>query len=261
MKLQSLLAVLAIASLHAQPAPAADPYVKDPTQLPGKPERAGPRNISLCYETYSVPIALAARLRRERKTDAELYTLLSTATDKNGIHQESFDIVRCKSGNQAVAKGITEEIYPTEYEPAAVPATVGFAITPPSGNGTPAPGPPSAGGTSGPPGAATPCAFDTRNVGRTVEAEATMGEDPDPFVDIRMSLDHVTAAGRCSWGQGISKTEMPVFESQRLNTAIVVRANQPALVGTLNRPPVSQVDPDSAKRVWFAFVTVKTVKP
>jgi hypothetical protein len=35
----------------------------------------------------------------------------------------------------------------------------------------------------------------------------------------------------------------------------------PFLLGTMNRPPVSKVDADSDNRIWFAFVTVYSVKP
>lgn len=266
MKIHTLLAVLAIASLHAQPAPAADPYVKDPSHSAGRPPGIVPRNLSVCYETFSVPLAFAARLQRERKTDAELYTLLGTSAVKDGVRQESIDIARCKSGTRLQVQGVTEYIYPTEFEPPSMPATVGIAVTPSPGKESPASA--TAAGTrkdtpsSGLLGPATPTSFDTRHVGRSFEAEATMGEDPrDPFVDIRIYLDHVAHAGNRAWGQGISQAEMPVFESQRVNTAVTVRASQPTLVGTINRPPVSQVDPDSAKRVWFAFITVKAVKP
>jgi hypothetical protein len=266
MKIHSLLAVLALASLHAQPAPAADPYVKDPSQSSGKPPGIVPRNLSVCCETFSVPLAFAARLQRERKTDAELYTLLGGAAAKDGARQESFDIALCKSGTRAIGGNVIEYIYPTEFKPPSLPTAVGIAITPSFGKehpaSAPAPGTRKDAPSSGLFTPATPSSFDTRNVGRDFEAEATMGEDPqDPFVDLRIYLGRVAHAGTRASGQGISQIEMPVFESQRVNTAVTVRAGQPALLGTFNRPPVSQVDPDSAKRVWFAFVTVKAVKP
>ena len=73
--------------------------------------------------------------------------------------------------------------------------------------------------------------------------------------------DMVTYAGRTKYGQGLSETETPVFETQRTATALTLRAGHPCLLGTPSRPPVSQIDPDSAKRVWFTFVTPTVVMP
>ncbi len=90
--------------------------------------------------------------------------------------------------------------------------------------------------------------------------EPTLSEN-GKVVDLRVVPEHVTMVGRSTWGQEISTTEMPIFECQRLSHAAIVPINQPFLLGTVNRPPVSSVDPDSANRVWFAFVTVTLAKP
>jgi hypothetical protein len=269
MKIHSTIAVLGtLICLHAQTPPAEDPYVIAPpaSNVDGAP--VGHRNISVCCETFSVPIALAAKLHRERKTDAELYALLGTANEKEGIRQESFEMVRLMSGNKALHESFVEEIFPTEFERPALPRPAGTAVPPSKPAAAPVPStnlskatPPSA-GAGILPSPATPSSFNTRNVGSTFEVEATMGESPaDPFVDLRLSPEFVTLTGRDAWGQGISQAEMPVFESQRINTAMTMRKNQPTLIGTVSRPPVSHVDPDSANRIWFAFVTVKAVQP
>jgi hypothetical protein len=62
-------------------------------------------------------------------------------------------------------------------------------------------------------------------------------------------------------GTGLSKTTFPEFEVQKLIGSATVTPGQPFLLGTINRPPVSKVDADSANRIWFAFVTVDSVKP
>jgi hypothetical protein len=48
---------------------------------------------------------------------------------------------------------------------------------------------------------------------------------------------------------------MPDFDTQRIHTSSTLRLDQPFLLGTISRPPVSKVDPDSSNRVWYAFVT------
>jgi len=272
MKIQSLLATFVlISTLHAQEGKkGGDPFRDDQTAVPPLTEAELPRNISVCHEAFSIPLALAAKLQRENKTDQELYAFLAGAPEKGEVRQESLNILRLKSGQKATVEGISEHIYPTEFEPATLPGTVGVAIAPPPVKDTPAAVPdagklkdaPALDEVSGLRTPATPTSFDTRNVGVTLEVEATMGEDmKDPLVDLRLAPERVTQAGRLSWGQGLNQTELPVFESQRITTGITVRVNKPVLIGTMNRPPVSSVDPDSANRVWFAFVTVAIVKP
>jgi general secretion pathway protein D len=218
-----------------------------------------PRNLSICYETFSVPLALAAKLQREDKTDAEIYSLLGAARDKDGVRLESFDLLSSKSNVRAKEEHISERIYPTEYEPPSAPVNVGAAVVPSSANGTSSGASENVGKLNAP---ATPTAFDTRNTGRTLEIEATLADEPpDSIIHLRLVPEHVTFVGRSSWGIDSAKTEMPTFETQRINTSLTARADQPLLIGTINRPRVSKVDPDSARRVWFAFITVTVVKP
>ncbi len=268
MKIHTLFAILGLASLHAQNAPEADPYIKSTPVSTAAPERSGPSITSVCYETFSIPLALAGRLQRERKIDADLYAFLVSAGEKDEVRQESFEMVRCKSGQRATLESITEEIYPTEFEPPSFPGTVGVAISPPLASHQPSTNEdvgerrdalPS-GGPNGLVAPATPAAFTTRNVGSNLEVEPTIAED-EVIIDVRINPSRVTRAGRDAWGQGLSRTEMPVFESQQLKTSVTARRNQPTLIGTYSPAPDSKVDPDSAKRVWFAFVTAKIVKP
>lgn len=262
MKIHSSLALLVLAaSVHAQPAPAEDPH-----ELPSQP----PTNVSVCYETFSAPLALAAKLQRDDKSDSELYALLAAAEGKDGIRQESFDMVRCKPSQKATVESITERIYPTEYEPPELPYSIGVAITPPPVKDTPAPVPDAAKlkdalpleNISVPTSPASATAFETRNVGRTLEFETSVNDDPQrPTVHLIITPEFVTQVERRAWGQGLSKTELPGFETQRIDTAVVAAVDHPMLLGTASRPPVSQADPESAQRVWFAFATVTIVKP
>ena len=262
------IVLLTAVSLHAENPAAEDPYVIAAPSAKTSPPPSPERNISICYETFSAPVALAVRIQREGKGGSELYARLSSGSEKDGVRQESFDIVRCRSGNKANLASITEEIYPTEFEGSSMPATVGIAVPSADSGDTPAPATNLSGGapaTDGPgvlPSPATPTSFDTRDVGKSLEVQATIGEDPsDPLVDLRFNPEHVSFVGREVWGQGVSTAEMPVFESQRTHTSMVVRKNHTTFMGTISRPPVSQADPDSANRVWFAFVTVKVVQP
>ncbi|GAA5130848.1 hypothetical protein JIN84_05255 [Luteolibacter yonseiensis] len=230
MKIHSLLAgVLATTILHAQEKPA-DPFRENNTGENVAPEKSGPTNISICWETFSLPMATAAQLQREQLPDFELYARLVSAVEKQTARQEAFTLLRAKSGQKAVSESISEDIYPTEYEPPV---------------------------DSDP---ATPVAFETRNAGMTLEIEPILGKE-DKILDLRLAPEVVTQVRRSAWGQGTATTQMPVFETQRTNTTAILRMDQPYLVSTINRPPNSEADPDAANRVWFAFVTATLAKP
>lgn len=268
MKIHSLLiSTLAIAIAHAQEKPA-DPFREAPSGEPAALEASEPKNISICYETFSLPLALAAKLQREQLVDSELYTRLVAAVEKQTARQETFTVLRAKSGQKATTESISEQIYPTEFEPAEIPNSVGVSITPPSGTEASAPvldteklkNAANPAVLNGLKTSAAPKAFDTRNTGVTLEIEPTLGND-QRTLDLRLVPEHVALVDRSAWGQGVSTAEMPLFETQRVNTSATVQINQPFLLSTISRPPVSKIDPDSANRVWFAFVTATLAKP
>lgn len=227
-----------------------------------------PPNISICYETFSLPLAMAAKIQREQLSDSELYARLTGAVEKQEARQESFTVLRSKSGNKATTESVTEQVYATEFEPPEIPQTVGVSIIPAEVKDDANPIPDTSklkdaadidsfAGLKTP---ATPTAFEIRNVGNTLEIEPTLGQD-NKTLDLRLAPEHVTLVGQSTNGQGVSKTDMPIFETQRLNTSAVIIIGQPFLLGTVSRPPNSKVDPDSATRVWFSFVTATLAKP
>ncbi len=268
MKIQSLLitTALAVTSLHAQEKPA-DPY-RETKAGPAAAEPSEARNISICYETFSLPLAMAAKIQREQLSDSDLYTRILAAVEKQTARQETFTVLRSKSGQKAIAESISEQIYPTEYEPPELPNSVGVAIVPPAVKDVPTPVPDTeklkdardVGSYNGIQTPATPTSFQTRNIGVTFEIEPTLDET-GKILDVSVFPGHVALVGHTAAGQGLSAIEMPVFETQSLHTASTLHINQPFLLGTVNRPPNSKVDPDSANRVWFAFVTGTLAKP
>lgn len=269
-----IIASFLIASLHAQEKPA-DPYRPpseaapeiDPVEYTRDPftlseaerkeleELSRPTNISICYEAFSLPLAMAAELQREQLADPALYAKMVAGLGDKSIRQEIMQVIRAKSGQKALTESVSEHIYATEYEPGKISNS--GADTPEEPKADAKPGTEMAGVASLP---AVPTSFETRNLGNTLEVEPTMDED-QKFVDLRLFPEQVTLVGRTTQGQGFSTVEMPEFEKNSINTRATMRINQPFLLGTNSRPPVSKVDPDSANRVWFAFVTVTLVKP
>lgn len=269
-----LILIVSIASLisNSQAQEGSDPFAAKDTSkslsanAESESEINAPKVISLCCETFSIPLDEAAYYQREGISDALLYQRLIDGTKKDGTtKQESFTMVRLLSGARVSNQSVVEEIYPTEWEPAELPNSIGVAITHPKTkeNQNPpidsdrvaklktAPRMSDISDISTP---ATATSFDTRNTGLVIEAEAMLGANLK-VLDLRLSLIQVILAGRTQWGQDESLLEMPEFECRQFNVETVVSVGKPNLLGTFNRPAHSKIDTDSANKVWYSFVT------
>lgn len=252
--------------LHAQnPDPSGrDPFADDSHGATHASVEEVPfeENLSLCYEVFSLPLDEAAHHRREQIDDAGLYELLSRRDGK----QEVFSVVRLRPGRRASSEAILETIYPTEWEPAELPNTVGVGVAIHSGKESselPSPreladAPPVA-SIEGLRTGTTATSFETRNTGVTIEMESG-APTAEGEILMNFSCEQVTLVGYTSFGKDVSEVTMPEFESQKLQGEFKMTLNRPFLLGTLNQPPHSKVDPDSANKVWFAFITVTKVR-
>lgn len=257
---------LAMAVLQAEEPPA-DPYrINKVVDETASGETAASKNISICYETFSLPLALAARLQREQLRDSELHTRLVTAVEKHIARQETFTVARGKSGLSVRCESLSEQIYATEYEPAQLPNSVGISMSPSAVEKAPRPTPGQGKIFADSPSfdlfkvPDAPAKFKTRPVGDLLEILSCLYADGHTL-DVTCTSERVTLAGRSSYGRGDSITQMPLFETQRISTDATFRINQQFLLGTVSRPPDSKADPDSANRVWFAFITGTIASP
>ena len=270
LKLITTSAILAFsftANLYAQEN--ADPYAKGETAKAGsaqspkvavRDKAAIPTTFTVLYELFSLPMIEAAELMRSGEKDEGIYLHLTKKAK-----QEWLTVMRTRSGEKSTSESISEFIYPTEFEPARMPDTLGVQIVSADKKGTEqketpqlkklsqAPSSNDLNGLSVP---ATPTAYETRNTGITVEVELFVDIEKGTC-DLRIAPEYVTLTGLKTWGQGMSKASMPEFETQRLTTGVTCNLEQPILLGTMNRSPLSKLGlPD---RVWFATVTVKPV--
>jgi hypothetical protein len=168
--------------------------------------------------------------------------------------QESLSILRTSPGRRAMSHALAEHIYPIEWDSAKIPQNVGIQLSRPSAQDD-VPGKDASEEQLPPftiPSSAT--AFEARYCGFILQADVVLGDD-HKTIELSIAPEHVTLTGRTKWGQGVSQLETPDFETQGLATSITAQAGIPRLLGTMNRPPVSKVEGDSAKRIWFAFVT------
>jgi len=139
-----------------------------------------------------------------------------------------------RSGQKATTESIHEFIYPTEYEPPGLPC----------------------GGKDkdkGLPSSSMPTAFETRNLGCTLEIEPTVGED-HKVIDLRLVPELVWHTGDTVWGEGKDalgmpfKISMPDIYTMRLNTAIVCITGQYMLVGAVS-PKDAKGEVDLTRKV------------
>jgi Flp pilus assembly secretin CpaC len=160
-----------------------------------------------------------------------------------------------RSGQKATAEAIQEYIYPTEYEPASLPENVHVnkkedAEAAKTVRRDLATGP-------------TPTAFDTRNLGSTLEIEPTLSEDGH-IIDLRFVPEIVYHVGNEIWAEwkgehGNSPVQMPTMYALRINTAVTMAAGEPMLAAALS-PKDAQGHPDfSRKLMIFVRADVLTV--
>ena len=142
-----------------------------------------------------------------------------------------------RSGQKATTESIHEFIYPTEYEPPSLPGT--FT----SGSGK----------DKSLPSSCMPTAFETRNLGSTLEIEPTVGED-HKIIDLRLVPELVWHTGDTVWGEGKDafgipfKIAMPDIYTMRLNTAIFCITGQYILVGAVS-PKDAKGEVDLTRKV------------
>lgn len=147
-----------------------------------------------------------------------------------------------RSGEKATLFNGREMIYPTEYEPAELPNSVrssgdgSFPVTP-----------------------SHPTAFETRDVGVNLEAEATVSEDRN-YIDVSIVSEISDFDGFVDYGSPINTSAtdatgnavvteitensilMPLFRSIPLNTSVTVQDGSTFVIGGLNKSSVEKVE-------------------
>ena len=226
-----LMIVLPLGQVFAQ----VDPFKGDPA--PALP----PPNLLTRYEAFSMELKQAADLQRESPPDALLYEQMVAAVARGNAAQESLMVLRSRSGMKAVTDSSREIIYPTEYMP--VFRKDFTAGKPPVSTVT------SLLGT----------AFETRGAGDRLEIEVILGDAGG--IHLRTVVSHVKFLGTSRYGQGASEAEVPLFSVQSINTAAMIKAGVPFLLGKTNsREAAGEVTkPDG--RIWFSFATVDITQP
>jgi general secretion pathway protein D len=171
--------------------------------------------------------------------DAQFKSIMRGLDQKKGIDIMARPSVVTRSGQASNIAVIREFIYPTEYEPPEVPQTVGE------------------GGGITPVTPATPTAFETRDVGITLEV-LPVADANKRFVDVTLNPSFVEFDGFVNYGSPIrSATDvigagsveitknailMPVFSAQKLATQLTVADGATIVIGGLMTESVKNVE-------------------
>jgi len=235
-----ILTLLSLTVPLAFSQPAKDPFIRGEAPPAGEVQQASP-SLSMTYEVYSLPLAEAAKLLRQDLPEVDLHRELVDRTAKNQAKQETLMLIRGLSGQRMMVEGHSESIAPTAHD-------TGVAGTP--GN------PPQPSTLAAPP---VGTAFETMNCGIRLEMEPTLSMNQG-IAHVKLIPDHTTLPRLVKWGQGLSEIELPVYGIQKINTAVTTIVGSPCFLGTISPPPSSKPEESSAKRIWFAFITVDLAK-
>lgn len=159
-----------------------------------------------------------------------------------------------RDGQKATTESIEEFIYPTEYEPAELPL-----VEKTKEGETPKIDSDRVDEATGP----TPTAFETRNLGPTLEIEPGISED-GKSIGMRLVSEIVHHIGDNIWAEwkgphGNSPIQMPTFYTIRCNTNVTVADGRHALVAALS-PKDEKGFPDF-KRKLMVFVKADIITP
>ena len=185
-------------------------------------------------------------------SDGQVQVIMRGLSQKKGTDLMTAPSITARSGQKATIEVIREFIYPTEYEPPELPQGGN------GGNGN--------NGIGGGGGAAariatpaTPTAFETKNLGVTLEIEPTIGEN-DFVIDLRFLPEIVEFEGFINYGSPIlspgtdifgnaissviteNRIEMPVFSKRSVNTQLTIYDGYTVAVGGLMREDVQIVE-------------------
>ena len=172
--------------------------------------------------------------------------LLKQVNDGKATLMASNSII-ARSGERCTTESIREYIYPTEYQPPSLP-----------GNGLPGWNKTKPSVVDFPPLAT---AFETRNLGLTVEIEPIIGEDRKT-IDLTFKPELVKHVGDevfLDWNTPLvaSKNKMPIFYTLRINTRFSTSDGQFILASALT--PELDGKPDHSKKVLI-FVKATVLK-
>ncbi len=238
----------------------APPVERDDGPDPFDPDLDKPKMVRVMVEFIEMPHEVLTDLLFDDRPESADATGLRKKVQ--GLVKEGTakvmetQVVTARSGDKSLAESAHELIFPTEYEPPCVPERV---TVPDSGE---AMGTSSAKALAALVTTPTPTAFETRNVGSTLEVESTLGGS-DRIIDLRFAPSLVWYEGNTTWQERTdplgNKTaiEMPDFYSLRLEMSLTLIPGQYVMAGVLS--PKDDEGKADLSRKMMVFVKADTL--
>jgi general secretion pathway protein D len=174
-------------------------------------------------------------------TDGQVQTLMRGLDQKKGVDLMAKPSIVTRSGQASSIVMVREFIYPTEYEPPELPNSVGR----------------NSGGSSTPVTPATPTAFDTKDLGISLEVLPVVDANKQ-YIDVTLNPIFSDFDGFVNYGSPINSTQngllgpetvvvtentilMPVFSKQTLSTNVQVADGGTIVLGGMLRESIQNV--------------------
>lgn len=219
-----------------------DDETNDPDPLPDAAYRTEVQYISVPRETFAGMLPDTALSNNDNAIHQKAVSLLKSGE----VTLDEAFMATAKIHTKSTAESIREIIYATEYEPPELPKIVkskpGGSLDP---NNLPE--------IATPP---TPSAWDTRNVGPTLECEC---DDPsaDGYVNVTLVPESVRLSGETVWREWKSPicdvpVKMPVFSVLRTNTSVRAKSGHWTMAAAM--PSLDADGFSDSSRVVMIFV-------
>ncbi len=215
------------------------PIAAEVREQPDAVEAEFPRQVSVLVEYIQVTLAEANRLVREnagKRDVSEMRKELDAAIEKGTAELIESSYILTKSGQRAKSESINEIIYPTEYDPGQIPATLSINSVNLSGDAERA--------IKTAPG---PTAFEMRPVGTTIEVDPVSGAD-SKSIDLNIAPEMVEylgvtrASGEAPWFKELSVVTQPNFYSMKFQTSVNLLDGETLLLGLHTPNPEKSPD-------------------
>jgi len=227
------LAVSAAAfSLHAQAPAAADPFVKNPAENTAAKADAPWMNCFVVLEVYALDKNDARQVLESERGSGARYRRTLELSNAGKARLVTLTALTTKGGQRAVTEAIDEVRFATEFAAPVDEKSI-----------------------------ARPTAFESRNVGDTLELEPVIGPDART-VDLNLAPSRVTLLGfRDEPGSpGDAPVSQAIFDSQKITTFVTATVGEPLYLGTFTPvPPDGAVE--KANEIWLAFLRVDVQSP
>lgn len=182
------------------------------------------QQVRVSMQYVELPHTVMTELLADGETDgAKLHDKAYALTKDGKARIVETAMVVCRNGQKASAESIREEIYPTEVMPPSLPCGGSRGLSP---------------GDPLPMKQRVFTAFDTRNVGTTLEMETVVSAD-GRSVDLRLvpeivSRNRLETMAEYRDARGDGSIRMPIYEAWRTNTSLRVRSGKFTLVSAIH---------------------------